>query len=507
MSADFLFSFLLFFQVQMDSIRQSGFYQLMEEKYPQINEGINELESEDEMQEFIKLTGLNFKDLQSFSLTVEGLEDISKLQELGRAPKLGSEIDLMVRARVRGKINQKELISFMLDELENEKGKEERDRVEKTKLTEGRITYMTLPVEVMGDETSSSDLLFAIDKGKNHTDLVMGIPEKVKKALNGKSNDAPLACLDSMAKDRQVTFAMKVDPAIWERPEFGANQQNPLFAGLANSIKGIREVGLSISFLEKSLGLEVCVNCKDEQSALGLWTVAQGGLGMAQLAMAQEGGQAPAILNRIKTQALEKNVFVRVEVILSDLDEVAGQFIPKQENSPSANPPHEDQLAEHAIEKENKSEKSKSGSDSLKGKPAPAFKSTLLDGKKFNLADYKGKVVVLDFWATWCGPCVRGLPIIKEVTSTFDQSEVRLIAVNQGENKKTINKFLKSNNLTDLTVALDQANTLGKSFQVKGIPQTVVIDQAGIVRFVHVGFSSNSGMQLEKEILKLLTSN
>ena len=494
MSADFLFSFLLFFQVQMDSIRQSGFYQLLEEKYPQMSQGINSLESEEEMQEFLKLTGLKFNDFQSFNLTLEGLEGISKVQELGRAPKLGSEIDLMIRAKVKGELNQEELISFMLDELEKEKGKTERQRVEKTKLTEGNITFMTIPAEVMGEETSASDFLFAISQEKNHSELMVGIPKKVKDALAGKSTDAPLACLDSMAKDRQVTLAIKVDPAIWERPEFGANQQNPLLAGLANSVKGIREVGISISFLEKSLGLEVCVSCKDEQSALGLWTVAQGGLGMAQLAMAQEGGQAPAILNRVKTQAVEKNVFVRVEVIPSDLDEFAGKFLPNPSNSPSESPAKEDGSAEQ-----------KSSPKLLTGKAAPGFEASLLNGKKFNIAEQKGKVVILDFWATWCGPCVRGLPILQEVTSSFDNKKVRFVAVNQGENKKTINQFLKSKNLTKLTVALDKTSAVGNSYKVKGIPQTVVIDQEGIVRFVHVGFSSSIGKQLEKEIKELLS--
>ena len=54
--------------------------------------------------------------------------------------------------------------------------------------------------------------------------------------------------LDAMSDKRQVTFAVNVDPALWERPEFAANQQNPLFAGLANSVKGIRELGSQSAF-------------------------------------------------------------------------------------------------------------------------------------------------------------------------------------------------------------------------------------------------------------------
>ena len=76
----------------------------------------------------------------------------------------------------------------MLGELENEDGKEARDRVEKTKRTNGNTTYMTIPVEVMGDEeASSSDLLLAIRKEKNYSELMVGIPDNVNRALVGKS--------------------------------------------------------------------------------------------------------------------------------------------------------------------------------------------------------------------------------------------------------------------------------------------------------------------------------
>ena len=71
----------MFFQVQIDSIRQSGFYQLLEEKYPQITEQINEIQSDKEVQEILKLTGLKVDDFESFSLTLEGLEGISKMKE------------------------------------------------------------------------------------------------------------------------------------------------------------------------------------------------------------------------------------------------------------------------------------------------------------------------------------------------------------------------------------------------------------------------------------------
>ena len=216
MSAEFFFSFLLFFQVQMDSIRQSGFYQLLEERYPLISKGIDEVESEEGLQEILKIIGLEFDDLESFSLTVEGLEGISKVHELGRAPKIGSELDFLLKIRFKGKINQHDLISFMLEELEKEKGKEQRDLVEKTQRTNGNISYLTIPVEVMGHKASSSDLLMAINKDGNHSELIVGILGKVEEALEGKLKQDALTCLNAMSQKRQVTLAMKVDPALWE---------------------------------------------------------------------------------------------------------------------------------------------------------------------------------------------------------------------------------------------------------------------------------------------------
>ncbi len=487
MSSELFFSFLMFFQVQMDSIRKSGFYQIVDEKFPQVAQGLNELESEDEVKKFMNLTGLEFNNLKSFNLTVEGLDGMSKLK--GGTPKFGSDIDLLASTRFEGQLKPEELISYMLDQLEQEKGKEERTRVEKTKKIAGGITYITIPLEVMNLEgnQSASDLLMAFKNGKKESEIFVGIPEKVKGIIKKGDSGPQLNCLEAMSKNRQVTLAIKVDPAVWERPEFSANQQNPLFAGLANSVKGIREFGVSLSFLEESMGIELCVHCVDTQSALGLWTIAQGGLGMAQLAMSQEGSRVPSILGRIKTQAVEKNVFVRVEVLPEDLDEMESQLMP---NSGSSQPSD----IETAVK----------ATDPLIGQKAPNFQTQFLNEEEFKLSDQKGKVVILDFWATWCGPCVRALPELQKATSSFNKKNVALLAVNQGESKKVISKFLKKKQLKALSVIMDETRKIGGDYKVKGIPKTVIIDQKGVVRHVHVGFSSGMGERLKGEVNKLL---
>ena len=70
--------------------------------------------------------------------------------------------------------------------------------------------------------------------------------------------------------------------------------------------------------------------------------------------------------------------------------------------------------------------------------------------------------MVLDFWATWCGPCIRGLPMLLETVSEFDESEVVLIAVNQGEPVSEVKEFIDYFDLVDLTVALDEKRGLAQ---------------------------------------------
>ena len=483
MSADFLFPFLMIFQVQFEPIRQSGIYQMMEEGYPQIWKSIDEINSDNELGKILKFTGLSFDQIDSLNLYLEGAKGISKVRSLGQEPRIGEEIIPLMSAKFNGVIEQKKLITFLLDELAKEKGNESRDLIEQTLKEEANTTYLTIPKEVIGKKASSSDLLFTIMQSKSNAELMLGIPEKVKLALAGKSIHGPLASLNEMQENHQVSFIIKVDPSLWSRPEFEANPQNPLFAGLANSVKGIREVGFSLCFLEESIDFEVCVNCEGAESALGLWTLAQGGLGMAQLAMAQEGSQIPAILNRIETKAVANNVFIRTDVLPSDIKAIGSQLIPS-DNSDKRSP--------------------KVGPEILQGKKAPFFRLPLLDGGEFNLPDQIGKVIILDFWASWCIPCTEGLPKLHSIASAFEANKVQFLAINQGESKKTINKFMSSFNVAGLDVAMDSSGKVGDLFLVEGIPQTVVIDPKGMIRHVHVGYGPDSPSQLRKEITGLL---
>jgi thiol-disulfide isomerase/thioredoxin len=135
----------------------------------------------------------------------------------------------------------------------------------------------------------------------------------------------------------------------------------------------------------------------------------------------------------------------------------------------------------------------------LLGKQAPAFESVALDGKAIKPSDLAGKVVVLDFWATWCGPCVKALPAISATAAKYKDKGVLFYAVNQGEEAPIVQEFLTSQKL-NVPVALDLEGKVGTQFGVEGIPQTVIIDKTGKIQVIHVGAGDDIGAQLAKEL-------
>lgn len=147
----------------------------------------------------------------------------------------------------------------------------------------------------------------------------------------------------------------------------------------------------------------------------------------------------------------------------------------------------------------------KSGGQSspLLNQDAKPFKLPLLAGGDFDLAAEKGKVIVLDFWASWCGPCIKSLPQMMDAMSAFDVKKVRFIGVNQAEDKETVKTFLETRGWK-FEVALDASQRVGQSFGVEGIPHTVVIGPDGKVAYVKSGYEPDSAKEVAEVVKKLL---
>jgi len=107
--------------------------------------------------------------------------------------------------------------------------------------------------------------------------------------------------------------------------------------------------------------------------------------------------------------------------------------------------------------------------------PAPAFSLEDPEGKRYTLADFKGKVTVVNFWATWCPPCVKEMPSLQRAWEQLQQEDIQVIAINMGQDKEDIAYFL-SKYPVKFPILLDSDVTVAESWGVKGLPTTYVLD-------------------------------
>jgi thiol-disulfide isomerase/thioredoxin len=141
--------------------------------------------------------------------------------------------------------------------------------------------------------------------------------------------------------------------------------------------------------------------------------------------------------------------------------------------------------------------------DALAGTDPKDFKLPLLGGGDFELGKEKGKVVVLDFWATWCPPCIQSLPGMIEALDPLLGDRVRFVGVDQGEPAAQVRQFLDARGWK-LTVALDLSQEVGTKFGAESIPRTVVLRPDGKVARTWTGYHEGEQTEIADTVKELL---
>lgn len=142
-------------------------------------------------------------------------------------------------------------------------------------------------------------------------------------------------------------------------------------------------------------------------------------------------------------------------------------------------------------------------------KPAPDFKLATLKGDSVQLSKLKGKVVMLDFWATWCGPCVSELPNLAKLYKKYaDNPKILFFSINTNEPVSTIKPFMEKYNYS-FNVLLGNLTSVSQMYGVEAIPTKFLVDQSGRIQFKHIGGGPDPKVidELSKEIDELLSTN
>jgi cytochrome c biogenesis protein CcmG, thiol:disulfide interchange protein DsbE len=138
------------------------------------------------------------------------------------------------------------------------------------------------------------------------------------------------------------------------------------------------------------------------------------------------------------------------------------------------------------------------------GQEAPACSAPPVDGgRAISVADYRGKVVYLDFWASWCAPCRESFPFMSDLQRDLGGKGLQIVAVSVDKTADEAKRFL-ARYPASFTVVLDAAAACPAAYALEGMPSSFIIDRSGIVRMVHSGFRDSDREQIRRQLAEAL---
>ena len=482
---DFLLS------IDVRSIESSGVSRWFENKYPQITKWAENFDRDlDQEDEIFNAMGLREDDFIHSTVVMNGVD---LLADSNNSNQLSfSDLFLSINIIADKPMDLPRFLAWLKKQLRDEfKTGSPQKLIIGEVLTEKSLKFI-LPISKFNQSGEQSESQLFLDMNLS-VDITLDGNRTIIHALVSRStdhivgsfdiNEKRIPMLNNLQDDRQISFYFKLPDSLREKIIDNDNSSDPLF----HAFVGLHEIALGVSFRDDCISLKLFYECSDEVSANGLNALYQGSLGMAQLALAQEPKARAALiaLRNLNSELSENRLQLSMDLNSSVIAEIVSASI----SALSPMPPLEI---------------TKIGARKLEGSPVPNLFLPMLSGEDFDLVQQKGKVVVLVFWATWSGPSIRSLPLLLEATSEFDSSELKLVSVNQDASRKELLEFIDQYNLYELSIALDGNSSASETFDVKGLPHTVVIDQTGTVHDVAVGFSPFQGTDLKKMLTQLI---
>lgn len=142
-------------------------------------------------------------------------------------------------------------------------------------------------------------------------------------------------------------------------------------------------------------------------------------------------------------------------------------------------------------------------SSALVGAPAPDFALKSASGENMRLSEYRGDVVMINFWATWCGPCRQEMPLLDDLYGRYQRVGFQLLGVNIDDDSRRAMNMVEELGVT-FPVLFDEAKEVSRLYEVEAMPVTVLVDRSGTVRHVHHGYKPGYEEKYLTEIRGLL---
>ena len=142
-------------------------------------------------------------------------------------------------------------------------------------------------------------------------------------------------------------------------------------------------------------------------------------------------------------------------------------------------------------------------SSDLEGRPAPDFALKSSTGVNLRLSEYRGDVVMINFWATWCGPCRQEMPLLEELYGRYQRVGFNLLGVNIDDDSGRAMRMAEELGVS-FPVLFDARKEVSKLYEVEAMPVTVLVDREGTVRYVHHGYKPGYEEKYLDQIRSLL---